>query len=94
MKRICMTCGYEYSPNVGQDGRMPKGYKVCPKCKSSDTKEKTTPKFMGTRFTGSEYCLERWNESVKHNNNSHESLPSVVLGSWRGLNRLEALGLC
>jgi len=47
MKRICWDCGAEYSPNVVSGGRMPKGYKVCPKCKSTKTREYKRPAFKG-----------------------------------------------
>ena len=45
MKRICWDCGCEYSPNLGDNGRLPKGYKVCPKCQSTNTKEYKRPIF-------------------------------------------------
>ena len=47
MKRICWDCGCEYSPNLGDNGRLPKGYKVCPKCQSTNTKEYKRPHFKG-----------------------------------------------
>ena len=36
--RRCSDCWANYSPNMGKRGRMPKGYKVCPKCGSEHTK--------------------------------------------------------
>lgn len=99
MKRICLDCGVEYSPNVGQDGRMQKGYKICPRCKSTNTKEKSTPKFSGTRFIGTDEALRKWNDFVKHNNDHPEAIPSITLQPlgepwyrWEK-GRMEALGL-
>ncbi len=39
-ERICKDCGCVYSPQLLENGRMPKGYKVCPKCSSKNTERR------------------------------------------------------
>ena len=36
--RTCLDCRCDYSPCVQTGGKMPRGYKTCPKCKSKNTK--------------------------------------------------------
>ncbi len=37
--RKCKDCGTKYSPNIKEGGRRPRGYKICPKCKSKGWEE-------------------------------------------------------
>lgn len=36
-ERTCADCHTSYSPMLGPGGRMPRGYKICPICKSVNT---------------------------------------------------------
>jgi len=36
-KRKCNDCGRKYSPMLRAKGYMPRGYRICPKCKSKKT---------------------------------------------------------
>ena len=66
MKRYCLDCKAYYSPNVQPGGSMPKGYKVCPKCQSTKTEPKKTPKFVGTTCKARDF--EWWNKLVRNDN--------------------------
>jgi len=35
--RVCLDCGAVYTPNVLPGGRMPRDYKQCPQCGSTNT---------------------------------------------------------
>lgn len=35
--RVCMDCRRQYSPCIQPGGRMPRGYKTCPVCRSKST---------------------------------------------------------
>ncbi len=37
MQRKCKECGCLYTPLLGEKGKLPKGYKQCPKCNSRNT---------------------------------------------------------
>ena len=43
MKRYCLDCSVYYSPDLVENGKLPKGYKICPKCQSKKTKEWKRP---------------------------------------------------
>jgi len=37
IRLACQGCGRDWSPNLGRDGRLPKGYWLCPGgCNASD----------------------------------------------------------
>jgi len=35
--RVCLECGAVYTPNVLPGGRLPRDYKHCPQCGSTNT---------------------------------------------------------
>jgi hypothetical protein len=38
MNLICNECKANFTPIIREEGRMPKGYKICPICRSANTK--------------------------------------------------------
>lgn len=35
--RQCRKCGFRYSPQIKEGGKLPRGYTICPNCGSKDT---------------------------------------------------------
>ena len=74
MRRVCWDCGIEYSPNLGENGRLPKGYRICPKCQSTNTKEYRRPIFKSLGGSNPlslgtpSFVMDCWMRDVKIHN--------------------------